>query len=103
MQAEPLLTVAEASDLLQVRPRTIHKLCREGKLGYVMVTAKERRFTRSQLDTYITEQTIMPKVIDRKPMNPLTSTEKGGGRREQRVLKVSEAGLLKQEIKSLCQ
>ena len=64
----PLLTVHEASAFLQITPRTIHRLVREGLLGCVQITSRERCFTARQLDAYIEAQTIPAKIaIDRKP------------------------------------
>lgn len=98
-----LLTVTEASEFLSIRPRTIHKLVRDGKLGCVQVTPKERRFTSEQLAAYVEGQTIAPKEIDRKLGNPLPSKTKGGEKRRERVTRVSERVSVREEIRKLCQ
>jgi excisionase family DNA binding protein len=100
-----LLTIDEACAFLRLKPRTLHKLVRLGRLGCVQVTQKERRFTREQLDAYVVAQTIAPKnVIDRKTETSLPLKTKGGeNRRERRVTRVSEPVSIREEIRRLCQ
>jgi excisionase family DNA binding protein len=101
--SEELLTIGDASAFLKLKPRTLYKLVREGRLGCIQVTAKERRFTRDQLAAYVEAQTITPKIpIDRKPSNPLPSSMTGGERRK-RVKRVSGQVSIRKEIMQLCQ
>ncbi len=48
-----LLNPREVAEILGISPRTIHQLCREGKLGYCQVDAKHRRFTQEHVEEYI--------------------------------------------------
>lgn len=62
---EKLLTVSDASEFLQTSRRTVHKLCREGKLQYIQLTPRERRFTIEQLQSFIASRTLTPpKTVD---------------------------------------
>lgn len=78
-----LLTPADVAEILGISVKTVHKLVREGKLGCVQVTAKERRFTAQQVSAYIEGQSRrLPEVrVDRKPASRLLSEPKKGGQK----------------------
>jgi excisionase family DNA binding protein len=79
---ESLLTIEQVSERLHLSIRTIHGLCREGKLGYVQVRARERLFLPEQVDDFIKSCTIEPpKPIDRNTTQRLPSLQKGGDSR----------------------
>lgn len=62
---EKLLTVADASEFLQTSRRTVNKLCREGKLQYIQLSPRERRFTAQQLQSFVANRTLVqPKTVD---------------------------------------
>jgi excisionase family DNA binding protein len=58
-----LLTPMEAAQILGISKKTVHKLVRDGKLGCVQVTDKERRFTEDQIKAYIKRQSNEPRVV----------------------------------------
>ncbi len=72
-----LLTAKDVAEVLGVSAKTVHKLVREGKLGCVQVTAKERRFTEEQVRQYIESCTI-ERPIDSKGPRPVNFPRKGG-------------------------
>ena len=44
-----LLYPRDVAQLLGISVKTVHKLVRDGKLGCVQVTTKDRRFTQEQV------------------------------------------------------
>lgn len=99
-----LLTPEDVSKLLAVSVKGVHELCRTGRLDYVRVNGKERRFTEEMVQAFIEAWTVSQpkKEVDRKPHKYLPYPSKKGGDKE-RSTRVSEAGLLREEIKRLCQ
>jgi excisionase family DNA binding protein len=53
-----LMDAQDVALILKIAPKTVHKLVREGKLGCVQVTEKDRRFTREQVQAYIDSRTV---------------------------------------------
>lgn len=78
-----LLMPTDVAEILGISVKTVHKLVREGKLGCVQVTSKERRFTDEQVRAYIDAQSRgLPKErVDRKPASRVSSEPKKGGRK----------------------
>jgi excisionase family DNA binding protein len=77
----PLLMNAEdVAKILGIAKKTVHKLVREGKLGCVQVTEKDRRFTPEQVQEYIDSQTVNVR-IDKKSVKPVRSTPPKGGQK----------------------
>jgi excisionase family DNA binding protein len=76
-----LLSPKEVAEILGISVKTVHKLVREGKLGCVQVTAKERRFTEAQLGAYIDAQskTIQKVRVDTLRDRQVSSPPKKGG------------------------
>jgi excisionase family DNA binding protein len=72
-----LMNARDVALALKIAKKTVHKLVREGKLGCVQVTAKDRRFTREQVQAYIDSQSVEVR-IDRKASKALSSPRKGG-------------------------
>jgi excisionase family DNA binding protein len=66
-----LLTPQQVADILGISDRTIHKLCREGKLGYSQVDAKHRRFTQEHVEAYI--RSVSVQVKSSHKASPLVS------------------------------
>jgi excisionase family DNA binding protein len=63
-----LLYPRDVAQVLGISVKTIHKLVRDGKLGCVQVTTKDRRFTQDQVQHYIESCTTnAPAKIDREP------------------------------------
>jgi len=95
-----LLYPRDVAQLLGISVKTIHKLVRDGKLGCVQVTTKDRRFTQEQVQHYIESCTTnAPAKIDREPSVRVRSQPPKGGEKSSRVF--DRANLLK-EIRS-CQ
>jgi excisionase family DNA binding protein len=56
-QSEPLLTTDEAARLLRVPRSTLYELVRSRGLPHVRIGERGLRFTRSDLDEWIAENT----------------------------------------------
>jgi len=79
-----LLTIEQVSEQLQLKPKTIHGLVRDGKLSCVQVTPRERRFLPEQIEEFIRSRiTPGPTLVDKKLGNRLPSPAKSsrGGER----------------------
>jgi len=90
-----LLSVRHVAEILGISAKTVNKLAREGKLGCVQVTAKERRFTEEQVRAYIASQSKKPEEIriDTPRARQVSSPPKKGG---ERSFGVSKADLRKE-------
>ncbi len=86
-----LLSPKDVAEILGISVKTVHKLVRDGKLGCVQVTSKERRFTEEQVEGYIRSK-IQPVRIDKDLPTPVFSPRRGG----ERSLGVSKADLRKE-------
>ncbi len=78
-----LMNPKDAAEILGISVKTVHKLVRDGKLGCVQVTSKERRFTEAQIEAYIEAQSkALPMVrVDKKTALRVTSQPKKGGKK----------------------
>jgi excisionase family DNA binding protein len=93
-----LLYSRDVAQVLGISVKTVHKLVRDGKLGCVQVTTKDRRFTKEQVQHYIESCTTKaPAKIDREPSVRVRSQPPKGGEKSSRVF--DRANLLK-EIRS---
>src|SRR5208337_140557 len=72
-----LLSAKDVAEILGISAKTVNKLVREGKLGCVQVTAKERRFTEKQVEGFIESRTL-ERPVDRKSPKPVDFPRKGG-------------------------
>lgn len=92
-----LLSPKEVADILGISVKTVHKLVRDGKLGCVQVTSKERRFTEEQVRGYIEWQSreIQKVRVDTPRPRPVSSELKKGG---EKSIGVSKADL-RQEMR----
>jgi excisionase family DNA binding protein len=90
-----LLTPTDVAGILGISVKTVHKLAREGKLGCVQVTSKERRFTEEQVRAYIDAQskTIQKVRVDTLRHRQVSSPPKKGGAKS---FGVSKADLRKE-------
>jgi excisionase family DNA binding protein len=82
------------AQILGISVKTIHKLVRDGKLGCVQVTTKDRRFTQEQVQRYIescTKNTLAK--IDREPYVRVRSQPPKEG---EKSIGVSKADLRKE-------
>ena len=62
MENKNLLNIQEASRLLGVKPITLRKWDREGKLKAIRIgTRRDRRYRKKALDTFLKNQT--PKLV----------------------------------------
>ncbi len=75
---ETLLDAKDVAKLFKISAKTVHKRVREGKLGCVQVTSKDRRFTRKQVQAFIEAQSTGVRV-DKKDSKPIPSVSKKGG------------------------
>ncbi len=98
---EQLLTPEKTAEILACTVKTVHRLCREGRLSYVRISGRgERRFLPQQIQAFIDAQTIQaPRPVDRRKSRKLPCPPKGG---EKELVGVKGSGLRK-EIQNLCQ
>ena len=92
---QKLLSPKDVAEILGISVKTVHKLVREGKLGCVQITSKERRFTEGQVSAYIETQSKKPEEvrIDTPRTQQVSSQPKKGG---ERSFGVSKADLRKE-------
>lgn len=90
-----LMNAQDVALILKIAPKTVHKLVREGKLGCVQVTEKDRRFTVEQVQSYIDSQSVEVR-IDKKRAKTIKSEPPKGG---EKSLGVSRTSLLKEMSK----
>lgn len=84
----------DVAQVLGISVKTIHKLVRDGRLGCVQVTIKDRRFTQEQVQGYIescTKNTLAK--IDRESSVRVRSQPPKGG---EKSFGVSKADLRKE-------
>lgn len=76
-----LLSASEVAEILRISKKTVNKLAREGRLGFVQITAKERRFTEGQIQDYIRTLSKGPTEIrvDMPLKRDVSSPSKKGG------------------------
>jgi excisionase family DNA binding protein len=76
-----LLSPKEFAEILGISVKTVHKLVRDGKLGCVQVTSKERRFTEEQVKAYIDAQSKGPREVrvDTPRVRQVSSQQPKGG------------------------
>lgn len=97
-----LLTIETVAAQLGLRPKTVNQFVRDGKLGCVQLTRRDRRITRTQLEEFIESRTVEPpkKVVDPRAAKGIPFPRKGGDTSKSRG---SGVGLLRKEIHELCQ
>jgi excisionase family DNA binding protein len=78
---QKLLTAKDVAEILGISVKTVNKLVREGKLGCVQVTSKERRFTEEQVRGYIEGQSrgIYQVRVDTPRVRQVSSQPPKGG------------------------
>ena len=78
-----LLKAMDVAEILGISMKTVNKLVREGRLGCVQVTAKERRFTEEQVRAYVDAQSQGPREVrvDTPRARRVSSEPKKGGER----------------------
>jgi excisionase family DNA binding protein len=76
-----LLKPAEVALTLRVSIKTVHSLCRAGRLSYLWINGKERRFTREDIEAYLAlcRVTCSPESFNRLIPGPVRAakTRKG--------------------------
>ncbi len=75
---QKLLSAKDVAQILGISAKTVNKLVREGKLGCVQVTAKERRFTEEQTREYIESRSSTVQIDRTKPDRVKSAAPKGG-------------------------
>ena len=98
---EKMLLPEQVAEILGISAKEVHALVRQGRLEYVQVTAKKRRFTEEQVQAFIESQTKRTlKPVDSKSRRVLPSpkpiTAKGGGEGSTEVF---SAKALRQEMR----
>ena len=94
---EKLLKATDVAEILEIATKTVNKLVREGKLGCVQVTSKERRFTREQVRAYIDAQSKEVRIDTPCDRRVVFEPEKGGERKEYRKEKAKDSWASLQE------
>jgi excisionase family DNA binding protein len=87
-----LMNAQDVALILKIAKKTVHKLVRNGKLGCVQVTAKDRRFTREQVQAYIEAHSTKVR-FDKSQEKPVKSQPPKGGAKS---IGVSKADLRKE-------
>ncbi len=100
---QKLLSAKDVAEILGISVKTVNKLVREGKLGCVQVTEKERRFTEDQIRDYIESRTKIIRV-DMRSVRPVSSRPKKGGDQDCKAksFEAQVTGSLVKELKALC-
>jgi hypothetical protein len=94
-----LLDAKEVATMIKVAIKTVHRLAREGKLACVQVTARERRFTPEQVQSYIRSHSTEVRV-DKKAAPAVSFRPKKGGNERKSAGDIGTD--LVKEIRSLC-
>jgi hypothetical protein len=89
---ETLLDANDVAKIFKISVKTVHKRVREGKLGCVQVTPKDRRFTRKQVQAFVEAQSNEVR-IDRSEEKPVKFQPPKGG---EKSIGVSKADLRKE-------
>jgi excisionase family DNA binding protein len=89
---QKLLSAQDVAEILGISAKTVNKLVREGKLGCVQVTAKERRFTEDQMREYIESRSSKVQIDSRTSNRVKSAAPKGG----EKSFGVSKADLRKE-------
>ena len=80
-QIVDIIKPEQAAALLGISKKTLHRLCREGRIGYVNINDKERGFRCDQLHDYIERRTVQPR-IDNSLTTKVHSLRKGGDKKK---------------------
>jgi excisionase family DNA binding protein len=128
-QESPIPTILrpqQVAEILQISTKTVHALCRAGRLSYFWINAKERRFTADDVHAYLrachVESSTVPagragraraqnrrfdttpaQNLDTLSENPLPSVSKGGERQVRRKANhrgTTDRARLKEEFRS---
>ena len=91
-----LMIAEDVAEILRIAKKTVHKLVREGKLGCVQVTEKDRRFTHGQVEDYIEARSTEARV-DRGGGKAVRSAQPKGGRKSSRAF---DRATLREEMRS---
>jgi excisionase family DNA binding protein len=93
-----LLSPQQVAELLGISPRTVHGLCNEGRLGYVMVNKRARAFTPEQVQEYIEAQTVYARIA-RKPRPVPQPVKKGEPKDQSAEVTVVDRASLRREMR----
>ena len=74
----PLMNVPDVAQILRIVPKTVNKLVREGKLGCVQISSRDRRFTKEQVQAYIDSNEVDVLIDRTKPDRVGSSKPKEG-------------------------
>jgi len=101
-QDQRLLLPEEVAEILHVSVKTVHRLCREGKLAYILIDSRgTRRFTLEQIEAFIEAQSIQaPKSVDKARPQTLSFPRKGGDHRKSTGDSLLERKRMREELRS---
>jgi excisionase family DNA binding protein len=98
-----LLSPKDVAEILGISAKTVHKLVRDGKLGCVQVTGRDRRFTEEQVRNYVEQRTLAVRVDTKHPVSLSSATRKGGDKTGRaKSFEAQVTGSLVEELKTLC-
>jgi excisionase family DNA binding protein len=87
----PLLKPVQVAAFLGIPVKGVHALCRAGKLDFIRINGKERRFTQEMVERYIQGQTVKNiKPVDKNTKVTLPCPPKGG---------VKSSGVIRAQLK----
>ncbi|MGO9120496.1 MAG: helix-turn-helix domain-containing protein [Desulfomonilaceae bacterium] len=94
-----LLKPEQVAEYLGVSVKSVHQFVREGRLGCIQLSPKDRRFTEEQIQAFLQSRIIEPpKIVDKGPAESLPYRPKRGGQKS-----VEDVGMnLGKEIRELC-
>ena len=75
---QKLLSARDVAEILGISVKTVNKLVREGKLGCVQVTVKERRFTEQQVEGFVESRSSKVQIDTRTSVRVKSAAPKGG-------------------------
>jgi excisionase family DNA binding protein len=93
-----LLNPREVAEILGISERTVHQLCREGKLGYCQVDAKHRRFTQEHVEAYVGSVSVSVSSSTKKSVPAMAVSPKPQPRNE--IPTADERAALRKEMKA---
>jgi len=94
-----LLKPEQVAEYLGVSVKSVHGFVREGRLGCIQLSPKDRRFTEEQIHAFLESRMVeAPKVVDKALDERLPYRPKKGGMKS-----VEDIGTdLGKEIRDLC-
>jgi excisionase family DNA binding protein len=103
MTAGRVYTVQEVAEILRTSEKEVHRMCREGRIEWLALSPRHRRFTQAQVDAFIRRCSIVaatrsPERVDCDSVPIIHSVLKGGEETETTGKETAKA--LREEMKS---